>query len=524
MRFLFAAPLVLLLCTVLGCSGPQTGEAGAHRALDASAAAMGGWDAIRGVRSQRIVSEGSDWEPWQAMAPGETVQVNDFSSVVSVDFAQPAARTEFQADILYPREYPYEYTEVIQGDAGMLEQPGANGAVQRSRLHPARYAARIRNLKRMPVRVLLTASDAPGLNRLPDETTAGAARQVIEYQDSGLRVRLLLDAATHLPLSVAYFEDDPIIGDNWNEVVWSDWRDVGGVMLPYSLEQRLNEQTTHTETVREMEINPSLPATAFSIPEEVRQTPEEGERFVSSWVPRRVASNVSYVDFGRPPRVVFDELAPGVWLIGVASHQTYVIEMSDHLMTIEAPLYEERSEAVIQAIKEKFPAKPIRYTIVTHWHLDHSGGLRAYAAEGSTIVAHASILPFLRTMFSAPKTVRPDALARLTAQGSTPPEFPMEGVEAMKEYTDGTRVVRLYPVPTLHVQAMLGVYLPRERIIFEADLVSNTMYRDPPIVESRAREYYEWLRQSGLAVDRIARVHGTVVPFREFASIVEGAR
>ena len=94
----------------------------------------------------------------------------------------------------------------------------------------------------------------------------------------------------------------------------------------------------------------------------------------------------------------------------------------------------------------------------------------------------------------------------------------------MREYTDGARVVHVLPVPTPHVQAMLGVYLPSERLIIEADLVSNTMYRDPPIVEPRAREYYEWLRQSGLEVDRIARVHGSVVPFREFASIVEGAR
>ncbi len=523
-RLRLTALVMLLLCLTSGCSGPQIGEPAARAALDASAEALGGWDALRAVRSQRIVTEGSNWEPLQAMAPGEELRITNFSSILHVEFDQPSARIEFQADILYPREYSSEFTEVIQGDLGMLEQTGADGVVQRSRLHPARYAARIRDLKRMPVRVLLTASEAPGLTRLPDETSNGSALQVLEFQDSGMTVRLRLDPETHLPDSVAYFEDEPILGDTWNKVIWRDWRDVDGVMLPYSQDGWLNDLLFHEETIQEIENNPSLPATAFAIPDEIRQTPQEGDRIVSSWVPRRVVSNVSYLDFGRPPRVEFEELAPGVWLVGGANHQTYVIEMSDHLMTVEAPLYEERSQPVIQAVQEKFPDKPIRYTVVTHWHLDHSGGLRAYAAEGATIVAPASILPFLRTMFTAPKMIRPDALARRAAAEGAPPEIPMEGIDAMKEYTDGTRVVHVLPVPTSHVQAMLGVHLPRERIIIEADLVSNTMYRDPPIVEPRAREYYEWLRQSDLAVDRIARVHGSVVPFREFASIVERAR
>ena len=519
MKNLFSAPLALLLCLAVGCSGPQTGEPAARTALDASAEAMGGWDALRGVRSQRIVSEGSDWEPLQAMAPGEPLRITNFSSELAVDFAQPSMQVEYQTDILWPREYSNAFTEVIQGEVGMLDHNGAQ-----SRLHPARYAARIRDIKRMPVRVLLTASEAPGLTRLPDETSPGYARQVLEYQDSGLQVRLRIDPATHLPASVAYFEDDPIFGDTWNEFIWSDWRDVGGVRLPYSQDVWLDDLIFHQEKIQELENNPALPETTFAIPEEIRQTPEEGERIVSQWVPRRAASNVSYLDFGRPPRATFEELAPGFWLVGVASHQTYIIEMNDHLIAVEAPLYEERSQVVIQAVKEKFPAKPIRYMVLTHWHLDHSGGSRAYAAEGVTFVGSPTTIPFLRTMFARPKTVHPDALARLVAAEGTLPEIPMEEVDSMKEFTDGTRVVQIYPVPTMHVRGFLSVYLPKERIIIEADLVSDTMYRDPPIVEGRAREYYAWLQQSGLAVDRIARVHGTVVPFREFASIVERNR
>ena len=54
--------MALLLMTAVGCSGPQTGEGAARRVLDEAAAAMGGWEALWNVGTQRIVSQGSDWE------------------------------------------------------------------------------------------------------------------------------------------------------------------------------------------------------------------------------------------------------------------------------------------------------------------------------------------------------------------------------------------------------------------------------------------------------------------------------
>lgn len=512
--------MALLLVTAAGCSGPQTGEGAARRVLDEAAAAMGGWEALRNVGTQRIVSEGSDWEPVQAMYPGDSRHVSDFSITRTTDYEEEAIRMEFSGDLHYPRERSLSYAEVIAGDAGMREQADADGEVTQSRMHGSVYATRLRNLRRAPVRVLLTASEAQGLDRAPDEEESGGGRsiQVLRYQDAGQTVELRIDAATHLPASVTYLEDDVTFGDARNAFVWTDWRDVSGVMLPFSQDKNLNGQLIRQETIQEIENNPAVDTAAFAIPEQVRQAPETGARMISQWPLRRVSMGVSYMFFTGPQDATLEEVAPGVWLAKGPGHQSLVVEMADHVMTFEAPLFEERSLEVIAAIKEKFPDKPIRYTMMTHYHQDHSGGIRTYAAEGSTIIAHANIVPFVEGMLQAPKTISPDSLSRMATQ----PEFAVEGVESMKEYTDGSRVVQIYPISNPHVRDMLALYMPREGITLTADLVTGSF--DPSNIEDRARAYYAFVKQEGLNVNRIVRVHGVPLSYREFAAVMEKAQ
>ena len=58
-------------------------------------------------------------------------------------------------------------------------------------------------------------------------------------------------------------------------------------------------------------------------------------------------------------------------------------------MVIEGPQSEARAQAVIAEAKRLIPNKPIRYVVNTHTHIDHSSGLRAFVAEGATIITHA---------------------------------------------------------------------------------------------------------------------------------------
>ena len=64
----------------------------------------------------------------------------------------------------------------------------------------------------------------------------------------------------------------------------------------------------------------------------------------------------------------------------------FAINMADGIAVFDAPVDEGQSKWVIDAAKAKYLGKPIKYLVLTHHHMDHTGGTRAYVAEGATVV------------------------------------------------------------------------------------------------------------------------------------------
>ncbi len=189
-----------------------------------------------------------------------------------------------------------------------------------------------------------------------------------------------------MPAQVDILEDDPLEGDSSYLLRYADWRRTENIMTPFSLRYELNGRALQEEQVKSVRHNAPLGADIFSIPESIRSQKTDAKPLASQWILRRVAGNVSYQDLGRAPVVEWNQLASGVYKIQGSSHATVVIEMRDHLVAVEGPLYEARTAPVVKSIKERFPTKPIRYVIPTHHHLDHAGGIRAFMAEGAPIL------------------------------------------------------------------------------------------------------------------------------------------
>jgi glyoxylase-like metal-dependent hydrolase (beta-lactamase superfamily II) len=474
--------------------------------VDSAVVAIGGREALLGLKSQRIVSHGENFEPDQAVQPGgEPRKVATFTCTLLRDLITGKVRYEWHRDIPPPFSTMWKYTEIINADEGViLGADGGRSPAQRPS-SAARIAARRKELSRSAASVLVNAlSRSSSFLRLMDQMIRGRKHIVIAYDNQGQQVIMAIDGDSRLLTKVEFLEDDPIYGDTQNELFFDDWRQVGALKLPFELLYRVNGQEVMVEHIDSIENDIELKSEDFTIPEALAQVDHnDGRRgdVSSQWLLRRVALGSPLDD--EQTRVELAAVGKGVWHVTGGSHHSMVIEMTDHLVVVEAPLYEERSQAVLAELARKFPGKPVRTVVNTHFHNDHSGGLRAYVAVGASVVTGKVNESFLQSMFNAPHSRVPDSLQREKKAAV------IETVEREKKIiADDERSVEVYPVISSHSAGMLVVYLPKEKLLFVSDLFSPGAPRQ---IAAFCRELLDAIQKYNLPVVGIVGGHGNKV-------------
>ncbi len=529
----FPISILGLTLALAACgSEPRTGPEAGAALLEEVAAAMGGWETIEAIEREELEIRGTAWEPHQAQFPGGILELANYESRLLIDYTGPSMRIEFHGERRYPAPGPVDFLEVIDDDAGAVfdlpEIPSEDGAPEDltngQRMRGSRFAARMRDVERMSVRIARVARESETLIREPDRSVDGTTFEVLAYHDGENSVELLLNSTTKLPGRVIVLETDPLYGDTQNELVLDDWRPArfpssapGGeweIPIPFRRTVFLNGDRYREETVESVAINGVFEAGAFDIPSTIRESPERGDRVTSDIALRRAIMGFGPLEgFGSLPEVApLDNVAPGVWIAGGSSHNSLVIEMSDHLIVAGTPLFDERSIGVIEALNVRFPEKQVRHAVVSHFHADHSGGVRAYAALGATIVAHESIAPFLEVVLSRPRTIRPDALS---GQDGRPT---IRRVSESDEVSDGSRTVRFLHVPNEHANGMLIVYVADANVVFVSDLYSPPNPVDA--TDANARAFFDTVIAHGLDVETVVGAHGSMGPFSALARVM----
>jgi glyoxylase-like metal-dependent hydrolase (beta-lactamase superfamily II) len=278
---------------------------------------------------------------------------------------------------------------------------------------------------------------------------------------------------------------NPVVGDIPVMIDYWDYRDFGGVKFP----TRIRETTAGYPTLDLLvtDVRPNA-AVDIQVPDVVRQDPNPYAR------------------------VTAQKAADGVWYLTGGTHHSVVIEMKDHIIVVEAPLNEERSAAVIAETRKLVPNKPIRYVINSHHHFDHAGGLRAFVAEGATVITQDVNRAFLAQALGAPSTVRPDAQAKSGRQPT------VEGVGERRTLTDGTRTVEIYRIQgIMHHDGLLMVYLPKEKLLSQADAYTpGPPSAAPPMPPSPFNfALADNIARLKLDVGDLLPLHGRLVPVAE---------
>jgi glyoxylase-like metal-dependent hydrolase (beta-lactamase superfamily II) len=214
---------------------------------------------------------------------------------------------------------------------------------------------------------------------------------------------------------------------------------------------------------------------------------------------------VSKAPAGAPITVAVNKLADGVFYLAGGTHHSLAIEQKDHIVIVEGPQHEARSQAVIDKAKEIIPGKPIKYLINSHAHFDHSGGVRTFVDEGATIVTHAANVPFYQKAWAAPRSLNPDRLAKSGKAAR------FESFETKHVLSDGKRSIEIHQIAgNSHNDAFALIYLPAEKILIEADAYTPLAPNAPAptSVNPYASNLLDNVEKLKLNVDQIAALHG----------------
>ena len=337
-------------------------------------------------------------------------------------------------------------------------------------------------------------------------------------QDSVYPITLHVHGETGRISKLATLEHDLYYGDVPLEVTYNGWREVDGLHFPTHVMLSIAGAPSLEVRRSAIAVNPDFDPAAFTQPERTAASHDaalaDRGRRLSQWI-----QGISHAGSPKPtakPKINPTELSPGLYSLSVTPDdalRTLVVEQSAGVVVIEPGYQDLRGEAIIEWIAHNIPGKPLTHVVLTHFHLDHVGGVRPYVAAGAALVAHELAESHYRRLFERPRSkILPDAYDRKPVAANME-SVPSDGFYRLE---DALRPVVVYPVRNRHTTDMVMVWVEKEQILFNGDLYSPG--EDiPDRTPMGGVDLDRGIREQGLRVKLLAPSHGfPSVTYEEF--------
>ena len=275
--------------------------------------------------------------------------------------------------------------------------------------------------------------------------TSNAGKTVITFPVAGTTVTTTLNSE-NLVERVETPEDNAVLGDISIETIYSDYRDFNGTKFPMHILRKEGDFPILELTVTDVHPNANV---KIEVPQNIAQASAQAPQ-----PPPALQVEAKKIGDG-----VYRMEGPGVFYHSVA------VEFKDYIVVIEGPVGDDLALPIIDAVKKAIPNKPIKYVVNTHVNFDHSGGLRAFVAEGSTVITHTSNKAYYENVWARPHTIHPDRLAQF------PKKAAIETIADKRVITDGDQRLELYHLTSIwHNNGMVVAYIPKMKLLVVADL------------------------------------------------------
>lgn len=247
----------------------------------------------------------------------------------------------------------------------------------------------------------------------------------------------------------------PRLGDVRDDVVYASWETRDGIAIPaaFTLKEMEGENALHaspgTFAVRLAKVEQD-----FDVGHDL-DAPESAQRDTPPTPDEPIAIEV-------------DELEPGLtsFLAKKQQARSYVVEFADHVVAIDAPVSSAVGESIVDAIRKRFPAKPIRYVLFGHFHPHYTGGLRAFLAAGARVVAPDGCARFAAEIAQRSFTLQPDRWARAGRNAE------IETFEGSRVFEDASRRLEAVDIgkSSKHTEEFVVFHLARTHTLLQDDI------------------------------------------------------